>query len=145
MVELTPADKRTFFLMLHPQESQSLAAAAGFQPASDDVSDVELIDTVAKWSVLAAAGCMDVALLCSDWIAKFLVERNDLDEKYFSQYRVLFYGFSASLLSLLMDKQVIDIVGDPYDVVYDVAERLGLPPELFMEILDKQLEEYDDE
>lgn len=147
-IELTAADKRTFFLMLHPQESQSLAEAAGFHPASDDVGDIELIDTVSKWSVLGASNCLEIALLCSDWISQFLVERNDLDEKYLAQYRVIFYGYSAALLGLLMDKQVIDIVGDAYDIVSEVAVRLGLAPEMFKDVLDQfmmDLEEDEDE
>lgn len=136
-IELTAADKRTFFLMLHPHESQALAEAAGFHPASEDVGDIELIDTVAKWSVLSASNCLDIALLCSDWISKFLTDRNGLDDRYTAHYRVIFYGFSAALLSLLLDKEVMDIVGDPYEICEDVAERLGLPPDEFKRALDQ--------
>lgn len=144
-MELSAADKRTFFLMLHPHESQALAEAAGFQPASTDVGDIELLDTISKWSVMGAAGCLDVALVCSEWISQFIVDRNKLDDKYLAQYRVIFYGYSVALLGLLMDKNIIDIVSDPYEVCQQVASSLGIPEELFIAVLDQQYLDQDKE
>lgn len=99
--------------MLSPGEGQELAQIAGFSPPSKDVSDIEFVDTVAKWTVMALAGALEVSQETAKWMSSFLSIRNSMTEDETKGYETIFYGYSAALIGLLMDQGLIDISVNP--------------------------------
>lgn len=111
MTNLSTTDKRTFFLTLSPHEGQDLACIAGFSPPSPDVAEIELTDIASTWVALSASGTLDVAKESALWMAEFLAKRNNLTEDEAKRYEIIFYGYSASLLGLLLDQDLIKLNG----------------------------------
>lgn len=99
--------------MLSPAEGQELAQIAGFSAASKDVADVEFIDTLAKWTVMALSGALEIGLESSKWMSEFLGTRNRLSDEEVKRYEIIFYGFAAALIGLLMDKDIVDLHIEP--------------------------------
>lgn len=105
----TANDKRTFYLMLSATEGQEFASTMGFQPPSEDVQEMEIMDVVSRWVVLAKAGVFEDVLESGEWFVDFLVENDKLvspPEQFFNALTV----FGIAMLNKLMDKNIIGIV-----------------------------------
>lgn len=145
MSETSATDKRTFFLTLSPHEGQDLAQIAGFSPPSPDVAEAEFGDIAGTWVALSSSGCLDISKEAAAWMSDFLARRNNLTEEEAKRYQVIFYGYSASLLGLLLDRGLIDLTspGLPEESVAQFAAVLAQVLPLLRDVEDD--EEYDED
>lgn len=102
-------DKRMFYLMLSVTEGQSFASSMGFSTPSEEVQEMEIMDILSRWLMLATAGVLEIAYESAEWFREFLVENEKLsapEEDFTNAITV----FGVALLNKLMDTGIVGLV-----------------------------------
>lgn len=108
-MESTAADKRTFYLMMSATQGQEFAHDMGFQVPSEDVQEMEVMDVMSRWVLLARCGIFQDVLESSDWFIDFLVQNDKIvspPEEFHNALTV----FGIALVNKLMDKNFVGLV-----------------------------------
>lgn len=102
-------DQRMFYLMLSATEGQTFAQLMGFPTPSEDVQELEVMDVLARWFMVANTGVFDEIREASHWFVDFLEKADKLNspsEDFLNAITV----FSIALLNKLMDNGRIGIL-----------------------------------
>jgi uncharacterized protein YgfB (UPF0149 family) len=117
-MESTAADKRTFYLMMSATQGQEFANGMGFQTPSEDVQEMEIMDVMSRWMLLARLGIFQDVMESADWFIEFLVQNDKImspPEEFHNALTV----FGVAMANKLMDKNFIGLV-----IPDDLAEEL---------------------
>lgn len=103
-------DKRNFFLTLDVVNGQRIAHNAGFSIPSEEVQQGEVIDIIHKWILLSGSGIMSEVDKCIDWTME--ITEDGMSEEEISDTKEVLLSFSASMLSHLLDKNMLQLSPD---------------------------------
>lgn len=102
-------DKRMFYLMLSVTEGQQYASSMGFPTPSEDVQEMEIMDILSRWLMLATSGVLEITYESAEWFKEFLVEHEKLtasEEDFVNAVTV----FGVALINKLMDAGLVGLV-----------------------------------
>ena len=102
-------DQRMFYLMLSATEGQTFASLMGFPTPSEDVQELEVMDVLSRWLMVANVGLFDEIREASHWFVDFLEKTDKLNspsEDFLNAITV----FSIALLNKLMDNGRIGLL-----------------------------------
>lgn len=115
-------DKRMFYLMLSPLEGQEFASMMGFSTPSEDVQEIEIVDTFNRWAVNHKAGTLKDIRESAKWFVDFLSASDKLVSPAEDMEAALTV-FSIAMLNKLLDRGMIAIILDN-DTAEDLQEGI---------------------
>ena len=114
-------DKRMFYLMLSATEGQKFASTMGFPTPSEDVQEMEIMDVLSRWMMLATTGVLEEVYEGSKWFVDFLVATDKIsspEDDFVNAMTV----FGIALINNLMDTGVLGLIVS--DEVVEELEKL---------------------
>lgn len=106
---MTDIDQRMFYLMLSATEGQKFAQTMGFSTPSEDVQELEIMDVLSRWFMVANIGIFDEIREASYWFVDFLEKEEKLNspsEDFINALTV----FSVALINKLIDNEYIGLI-----------------------------------
>jgi len=117
-------DHRNFCLALSIVEGQQIAHASGFSVPSEEVQQHEVMETIAKWMLLASNGSIDEVVKCTDWFVTLTNLFTTMDEESIESMKLSLSSFGVALLIHLLDNTFLELVGNKEYVAINAMETL---------------------
>lgn len=115
-------DQRMFYLMLSATDGQEFASSMGFPVPSEDVQEMEIMDVMSRWVVVATSGVLENVQEAVEWFVSFLEKNNKLNSPS-DEFASALIVFSIALMNKMMDNGLVGLI---------------IPDELMEEILEEQ-------
>lgn len=98
-----------FYLMLSATEGQYFANTMGFSIPSEDVQELEIMDVLSHWMILATSGTIDEIKEAAVWFVDFL-ESNDKILSPSDDFVNALSVFSIALIHKLLENGNIGLI-----------------------------------
>lgn len=105
---MSDQETRMFYLMLSALEGQKYASLMGYQPPSEDVQKMELMDILSRWVLFENVGILDEVKQASSSFVDLLKVVGKINSPP-NEFLQVLEAFSASLINSLLDKNLISI------------------------------------
>lgn len=102
-------DQRMFYLMLSATEGQQFAQIMGFSTPSEDVQELEIMDVLSRWMMVAQVGVFDEIWEAANWFVDFLEKAEKINSPSEDFVNALVV-FSIALMNKLMDNGQIGFI-----------------------------------
>jgi len=102
-------EQRMFYLMLSATEGQKIARSMGFATPSEEVQELEIMDVLSRWVMVASSGILDEVREASDWFVDFL-ESTDKITSPAEDFVNALTVFSVALINKMLENGHIGVI-----------------------------------
>ena len=102
-------EQRMFYLMLSAIDGQQFASSMGFPIPSQDVQEMEIMDVVSRWVVVATSGVLESIQEAVEWFVSFL-EKNDKLNSASEEFSNALLVYSIALVNKMMDTGLVGLI-----------------------------------
>jgi len=102
-------DQRMFYLMLSAVDGQQFASSMGFPIPSQDVQEMEIMDVLSRWVVVATSGVLEHIQEAVEWFVSFL-EKNDKLNSPSEEFSNALIVYSIALVNKMMDTGLVGLI-----------------------------------